>query len=246
MIEIQNLSMTFGPKALFREINLRVNAGELIVLTGPSGSGKTSLLRIIAGLQTPDSGKVFLNGELATDGRHLCHPPHRRGVGFVFQDLGLWGNLTVLHNVIIGTLGQKMRREERHERARSTLASFQIAHLASRKPGRISGGEQQRVALARAMVTEPKILLLDEPFGSLDFGLRETMHELVSNLVQDGPACIAVTHDPQDAVGLGAKRVVALEGEGCIDFSLAEWTSTEAKSQTACAWRRSIDRLKLV
>src|SRR3954468_2221132 len=162
-IEVRNLTKGFGSFVALRDVSFRVDSGELVALLGPSGSGKTTLLRIIAGLETADSGTVLFDGDDATD-----RSVKDRGVGFVFQHYALFRHMTVFENVAFGLRVQPraIRKREADIRARvkELLDLVQLAWLSSRYPSQLSGGQRQRIALARALAIEPRILLLDEPF----------------------------------------------------------------------------------
>src|SRR5512137_84220 len=170
-IEIENINKQFGGFAALGDVSLSIPSGELVALLGPSGCGKTTLLRIIAGLETPDAGRVFLQGREATD-----LPVQQRRVGFVFQNYALFRHMTVFDNIAFG-LTVKPRRErpgkaQIREKVFELLKLIQLEQLADRYPAQLSGGQRQRVALARALAVEPKVLLLDEPFGALDAKVR--------------------------------------------------------------------------
>ena len=195
-------------------VSLEVAAGESVVIVGPSGSGKTTLLRLVAGLERPDAGEIWLEGRIVSGPKRNLVAPHERGLGFVFQDLALWPHLTVRRNLefVVGSAGvPKVRRNERIEEA---LRLCRIdAHLADRYPHQLSGGEQQRVALARALVGAPRLLLLDEPLSSLDPDLRDSLRgELASLRRQLHLTMIYVTHDAEDAAILADRTVVMRKG----------------------------------
>ena len=171
-IEVKNLSKKFGDFAALDNVDLRVGDGELLALLGPSGSGKTTLLRIIAGLDWPDTGEVSFDGENA-----LSSGAGERHVGFVFQHYALFRHMTVFENVAFGLRVQPrgIRKDEATIRARvrELLDLVQLDWLSDRYPNQLSGGQRQRIALARALAIEPRILLLDEPFGALDAKVRK-------------------------------------------------------------------------
>ena len=194
-----------------RDVTLRVPDGQTLVILGPSGCGKTTLLRVIAGLEVPDRGQVRLDGvEVAAGGRVIV-PPHRRKLGFVFQDLALWPHLTVEGNLNFVLRAAKVPRTERLARAQKALRLVRIDTLASRYPHELSGGEQQRVALARAIVGEPRIVLLDEPLSSLDPELRSAIRaELVRLRYALSLTMVYVTHDREDAA-VRATRVMEMQ-----------------------------------
>jgi ABC-type Fe3+/spermidine/putrescine transport system ATPase subunit len=194
-------------------VSLEVAAGEALVILGPSGCGKTKLLRLVAGLDVPDDGEIWLDSRpVARTGRSL-EPPHGRRIGFVFQDLALWPHLTVRGNLtfVMGSVG--VAKTVWDERVRSVLELVRIDALANRYPHQLSGGEQQRAALARALVGEPRVLLLDEPFSSLDPELRRALRAELAALQRTlALTTIYVTHDRDDALALADRVVVMRAG----------------------------------
>ncbi len=176
---------------------LRCPAGSLTAVVGPSGSGKTTLVRILAGLDRPDAGRVLLDGTPWNDaGAGLCVPPQRRGLGYVFQEYSLLPHLSVWHNAVF--------RHSNHDLAEALLERLGIAHLKSARPAQISGGERQRAALVQALARRPRALLLDEPFSSLDPLTRHGLHEVLLGLKAElGIPMILVTHDIAEALRLG-------------------------------------------
>jgi len=210
LIRVNNVAKRFGAFQALKEINLQIEPGEFIALLGPSGSGKTTLLRIIAGLEFQDSGTVHLNGE-DVSGRGAGD----RGIGFVFQHYALFRHMTVAENVAFGLTVRKGKNRPTkaviQERAAELLRLVQLEGLGSRFPGQLSGGQRQRVALARALAIEPKLLLLDEPFGALDAQVRKDLRRWLGQLHrQMGLTSIFVTHDQEEALEL-ADRVVVMD-----------------------------------
>jgi len=208
MLRVDNVIVRFDGKAALDGVTLEVAAGEVVTVLGPSGSGKTTLLRVVAGLQRPDAGRVLLDGEdLATV------PPHRRGIGLVFQDHALFHHREVWGNVAFGL---RMRGDASHEierRVRELLDLVGLAGYEGRSVATLSGGEQQRVALARALAPEPRVLLLDEPLGSLDRRLRDRLLEDLDMLFDElGVTALYVTHDQAEAFALGDQVAVMREG----------------------------------
>ncbi|MCK6684059.1 MAG: TOBE-like domain-containing protein [Thermoanaerobaculia bacterium] len=210
-IEIKNIKKRFGDFTALDGISLHVPAGELVALLGPSGSGKTSLLRIIAGLELPDEGTVLFEGEDATLRR-----ARDRGVGFVFQHYALFRHLTVFENVAFGLRVRKAGRPSESEiakRVNGLLDLVQLAPLARRYPSQLSGGQRQRVALARALAVEPKVLLLDEPFGSLDATVRLELRRFLRRLHDEiRVTSVFVTHDQEEALEVADRIVVINRG----------------------------------
>lgn len=208
-IEVQNIHRQFGAYTALDDVSLKVESGELVSLLGPSGSGKTTLLRIIAGLERADSGRVLLHGSDATD-----TPVRERQVGFVFQHYALFKHLTVFKNVAFG-LNIRSRRHrpsaaEIKQRVNRLLELVQLDNLGDRYPSQLSGGQRQRVALARALAIDPKVLLLDEPFGALDAKVRKELRRWLRQLHEElHITSVFVTHDQEEALEV-AHRVVVM------------------------------------
>ncbi|MDX1564232.1 MAG: ABC transporter ATP-binding protein [Phycisphaeraceae bacterium] len=194
-------------------LHLEVAEKELLALVGPSGCGKTTTLRLIAGLERPDAGRIEINGRVVEDGSvHL--PPEQRPVGLVFQEMAVFPHLTVLKNVMFGL--HRLPRSERKPRAMEVLQMVGMADLADRKPHELSGGQQQRVALARSLAPSPSIILLDEPFSHLDPALRDdARHEIKQLLRHSGTAALLVTHDQEEALSFADRIGVMRDGHLC-------------------------------
>ena len=209
-VALRHVTKRFASHLALDDVVLDVAAGESLVILGPSGCGKTTLLRLIAGLDLPDRGEIWLeNVQAAGRGRNLL-APHRRRIGFVFQDLALWPHLTVAGNLQFVLDALKVPRFERRRRIDDGLALVRIDALAARYPHELSGGEQQRVALARALVGSPRLLLLDEPLSSLDTELRAAMRTELARLQRTlALTTVSVTHDREDAAAL-ADRVIEM------------------------------------
>ncbi len=211
-IEVRNLSKQFGTFAALRDVSLEVRSGELLALLGPSGSGKTTLLRVIAGLDVADAGQVLFQGEDATD-QHV----RERQVGFVFQHYALFRNMTIFENVAFGLRVRpkdvRPPDAEIRERVHELLKLVQLDWLAERYPHQLSGGQRQRIALARALAVEPKVLLLDEPFGALDAKVRKELRSWLRRLHDDMHiTSVFVTHDQEEALEVADRVVVMNEG----------------------------------
>ncbi len=207
-VQLRGVDKAFGTLPVLRGCALDVRQGEVMTLLGPSGCGKTTLLRVIAGLVSPDAGSVSIGGRDVT-----WVPANRRQVGMVFQHYALFPHMTVFGNVAYGLRVRRARREEIGRRVRAALALVELEALAERWPGQLSGGQQQRVALARALVLEPQVLLLDEPFGALDAKLREAMQVDLKKLVQRlGITTVFVTHDQDEALTLSDRIAVMQAG----------------------------------
>jgi sulfate transport system ATP-binding protein len=211
-ILLNNISKKFGQFAALQEINLEIPEGELVALLGPSGCGKTTLLRIIAGLESADSGQVKLNGQDITQ-QHVSN----RGIGFVFQHYALFRHMTVFDNVAFG-LRVKPKKHRPNETAikqkvHALLELVQLDWLHDRFPDQLSGGQRQRIALARALAVEPSILLLDEPFGALDASVRKDLRLWLRHLHQElHVTSIFVTHDQEEAMEVASQVVVLNHG----------------------------------
>jgi sulfate/thiosulfate transport system ATP-binding protein len=207
-IEVRHVAKTFGSFVALRDVCLTIPDGELMALLGPSGSGKTTLLRIIAGLETADIGQIlFFDRDVARAG------VGQRGVGFVFQHYALFRHMTVLENVAFGLRVRPRRlrpsREAIRQKAEQLLALVQLAGLEGRYPGQLSGGQRQRVALARALAIEPKVLLLDEPFGALDAKVRQGLRRWLRKLHDEiHVTSLFVTHDQEEALEVADRIVV--------------------------------------
>ena len=207
-IRLDNVVKTFETFRAVHGVSLEIASGELVALVGPSGSGKTTILRMVAGLEYADAGHIFFGDEDATD-----IPVRDRGVGFVFQHYALFPHMTVAENIAFGMKVSKTRRDRAAIDARVTelLRLVQLDDLGERFPGQISGGQRQRVALARALAVDPKVLLLDEPFGALDANVRRDLRRWLREIHQElGITTLFVTHDQEEALDL-ADRVVILD-----------------------------------
>jgi iron(III) transport system ATP-binding protein len=206
----------YGGRAVVDRASLFVAEGEVVALVGPSGCGKTTTLRLIAGLEKPDEGKVWIGGECAAmDGRNIVFP-HKRGIGFVFQDLALWPHLTAEGNLDFALASAGMKRRERRARVVETLRMMRAEGFAGRHPSQLSGGEQQRVAIARALVARPRLLLLDEPMSNLDASLRgQLLDELKSLQSRLKTTTVYITHDRAEAEALTARIVEMKAGRIC-------------------------------
>ncbi|WOC16352.1 ABC transporter ATP-binding protein [Pseudochrobactrum sp. MP213Fo] len=210
-LQVLNVSRHFDSTTAVKDISLSVASGEVICLVGHSGCGKTTLLKIISGIDTPDSGSIFINGQAMVNASHFIEPEKRR-VGVVFQNYALFPHLTVKQNVLFGL--RKMPKIPASQRADELLTLVGLPHMANRYPHMLSGGEQQRVALARALAPEPDILLMDEPFSNLDQGLRQQVRsETIRLLRKLGTTVIIVTHDAEEALSAGDRIVLMKSGQ---------------------------------
>ncbi len=207
-IEIKNLSKHFGDFVAVDSVNLQIGRGELFSILGGSGCGKTTLLRIMAGLEKPTSGRIFIDGVDVTD-----QPPYRRPVNMMFQSYAIFPHMTVEKNVAYGLEKDSVSKGEIKTRVSEILELVQLTQFSKRKPNQLSGGERQRVALARALVKRPKVLLLDEPLAALDKKLREhTQFELMNIQDELGITFVVVTHDQEEAMILSSRIAVMEKG----------------------------------
>ena len=227
MLEVQNLTKDYENKPLLKGVTFEVAKGELVCLLGSSGSGKSTILRIIAGLEEPESGAVLWQGQ---DLREV--PTHKRGFGLMFQDYALFPHKTVAQNIAFGLQLQGLKEEEISERVQAGLESIRMQSFADRPITELSGGEQQRVALARALAPAPNLLMLDEPLGALDHTLRtQLIQELRAILHQSQIPVIYVTHDREEAFGLADRLVILHDG-----VILQQGTPQELFEQPATPW----------
>jgi iron(III) transport system ATP-binding protein len=213
VLELEGIALAFDGRPILDGVSLAVAPKQILALAGPSGSGKTSLLRIALGLLLPSRGAVRLRGRTVSDGTRIVVPPEERGLAMVFQDLALWPHLSVHGNLGFALDARGTPRAERDRRIRDMLARVGLAGCEQRAPASLSGGERQRVAIARALVTEPDLVLFDEPLANLDVALKAEMLALIHQLLaQAGTAAIYVTHDAQEAERLAAEVVVLESG----------------------------------
>ena len=207
-ILVENVSKNFGSFKALDNINLEIRKGSLVSLLGPSGSGKSTLLRAIAGLEPPDSGKIWISGEDAT-----YKSIQERKIGFVFQHYALFKHLTIRENIAFGLKIRKASQNRTKARVEELLELIQLAGLGDRYPSQLSGGQRQRVALARALAVEPQVLLLDEPFGALDAKVRKELRTWLRRLHDEvGVTAILVTHDQEEAMEVSDEIVVMNKG----------------------------------
>ena len=207
-LRLEGVSKRFGEVRALDNVSLEVTSGELLTILGPSGSGKTTLLKVVAGFEVPDAGRVLVDGRDIT-----ALPPAKRDIGMVFQNYALFPHLTVARNVAFPLEMRNVGKTEINKRVGEALGLVELAGYEGRLPRQLSGGQQQRVALARAIVFNPRLLLLDEPFGALDRKLRETMQLEVRRLQRRlGLTTIFITHDQEEALVLSDRIAVMNQG----------------------------------
>lgn len=209
MLTLKNLTKEYNPgEPALMDLNLSLEAGELMVLLGPSGSGKTTTLRMIGGLVPPTRGDICFNGKSV-----LALPPEKRSIGMVFQDASLFPFLSVGRNVAFGLRLRKMGKKQINDRVERALEAVQLDNFANRRPDQLSGGQRQRVALARALVIQPRLLLLDEPMSNLDRGLREDLRRMIRTLQKEaGITTLFVTHDQAEALAIADRIALLIDG----------------------------------
>jgi sulfate transport system ATP-binding protein len=210
-IEVQSISKRFGDFRALDDVTLEVPEGSLTALLGPSGSGKSTLLRIVAGLEAPDSGAVLIDGSDVTAAR-----PQERGIGFVFQHYAAFTHMTVRENIAFGLRIRKRPRAEVRERVDELLSLVGLTTWAEQRPAQLSGGQRQRMALARALAVQPRVLLLDEPFGALDANVRAELRRWLRRLHDEqGVTTVLVTHDQEEAMEVA--DTIAVMNTGTIE-----------------------------
>ncbi len=214
MIKICDVSKRYGGYDALRQVSLELSPGEILLLAGPSGCGKTTLLRIIAGLERPDEGKVLIDGAEASTPAYVLEPC-KRNVSLIFQDLALWPHMSVREHVGFAIRGDRLPKAVIRSRTDDILRSVSLDGLGTRHPHQLSGGERQRLAIARALAPDARWLLMDEPFASLDLFLTEELEELIVRLKKNiGMGILYVTHSPRGALPVADR--VALMREGHI------------------------------
>lgn len=214
-IEIENLTKRYGAMTALDNVSLKIESGEFLVLLGPSGCGKTTLLRCLAGLETPDEGEIYMDGELVFSSKlNRIVPPGKRNLGMVFQSYALWPHMTVRDNVKFGLDVLNLSESDSKDRLDQVLKDLGMSDLQNRYPSELSGGQQQRVALARLLATKPPVFLMDEPLSNLDARLRMDMRvELKKFQASTGSTTVYVTHDQTEAMTMSTRVVVMRGGQ---------------------------------
>ncbi len=211
VLVLDRAAKSFGARRAVEGFSLEVLAGERVALLGPSGCGKTTVLRLLAGFEVPDAGRVVVGNETAAADGRMYLSPENRNLGMVFQDLALWPHLTVWENLAFGLRAHRVHKAERARRIHEMLGRVELTDYAHARPATLSGGQQQRVAFARALVLRPRALLMDEPLSSLDYELNLRLRaELLALHRALGFAFVYVTHDRDEAFAL-AQRIVLME-----------------------------------
>ncbi|MDC0224527.1 ABC transporter ATP-binding protein, partial [Deltaproteobacteria bacterium] len=210
MIECRNLTKNYGTLTAVSDISLQLGENEFVSVLGPSGCGKSTLLRLIAGLEVPSTGQVFLHDK-EISGKKISLPPEHRKFGMIFQDFALFPHLSIEDNIAFGVKGSS---SEKRQKVKELLKLVDLSHLIKKMPHQISGGEQQRIAVARALAPKPRLILMDEPFSNLDNQLRQHLRlEIRDILKQEGVATILVTHDQVEAITFSDSVLLMREGK---------------------------------
>jgi ABC-type Fe3+/spermidine/putrescine transport system ATPase subunit len=213
-VQLTNVSKHYAGQPVICDFSLEIEQGERIVIFGPSGCGKTTLLRLLAGFISPDSGSIMIDGERVAADARIIKQPEDRNLGMVFQDLALWPHLTVKGNLDFGLKAKGLPKRARQERIAEILRLMQMEPFIHTRPAELSGGQQQRVALARALVLRPKVLLMDEPLSALELELNIRLRKEINKLQQSiGFTLIYVTHDREEAVDIASRVVVMKNGK---------------------------------
>ena len=212
IIKLENISHSYGNKSVLNDLSLNFETNKLTCLLGSSGSGKTTILRLIAGLESPEQGSISIDGKLANDSKLIHTDPHDRNIGFIFQDLALWPHFTVFKNIAFGLSERKEKNIEKT--VYEILGFFGLKTEAEKYPHQLSGGQQQLVAISRSLVLKPKILLMDEPLANLDVKLKRKILEHIQNIKQEfNISIVYVTHDHKEAFIIADRIIVLNDGK---------------------------------
>lgn len=225
-ITLDHIHHSYKNQPTLEDFSFSFTSQRMIALLGPSGCGKTTLLRLIAGLETPQSGRVLIDGKVVTDNKNLIVLPHKRGMGFIFQDLALWPHMSVYENIAFGLHEQGKKQIE--QTVKNSLDIFGIADTVHKYPHQLSGGQKQMVAIARTLVLEPKVLLMDEPMANIDVQVKEQILLYLKTLQPlYGFTLLYVTHDHREAFDIGEEIVVMREGKIMAHGTKEEILKTE-------------------
>ena len=222
-IKLERIGKSFGKQKVLKGVSLEARQGEIMAILGVSGAGKTTLLRVIAGLEKPQEGRVFIGNELATEGEKILIPPHRRRLGFIFQNLGLWEHMTVEEHLIF--VWKTLARPWDTGKIEGILGFLDLLPHRKKKPYQLSGGERQRLAFARALAQEPEFLLMDEPLANLDVMRKRKLREEILKIKKRGIGILYVTHDPWDVRALSDRIAVLHEGKILQEGNLEQLSS---------------------
>ncbi len=213
-LQVNQLVKTFDKKEIVKGISFDVEKGQLLTLLGPSGCGKTTTLRMIAGIEIPDCGEIYIDEKLANRDKKICISQKERNIGMVFQDLALWPHMTVYENIEFGLKANDIRRDERRKKIEEVLQCINMQKYARAYPQTLSGGQKQLVAIARSIVTRPRLLLMDEPLSNIDVKLRQDIRQEIKRIQQEtNITTLYVTHDQEDAFFLSNRIAVINEGK---------------------------------
>lgn len=216
MISIRDLTKSFGEVKAVDHVSFEIQEGESLAIFGPSGSGKTTLLRLIAGLELPDEGEIYINGALMSRGGQAV-PPHQRGIGFMFQTAALWPHMTIAENILFGL--HNLTKDAAFQRLDEILERVELQGLERRYPAQLSGGQSRRVALARTLAPKPKVLLMDEPLTNVDPDLKASLLRLVKETASvEGTTLLYVTHDNTEANEIAKGKLLEMVNGRIIEL----------------------------
>ncbi|QCR25272.1 ABC transporter ATP-binding protein [Pontibacter qinzhouensis] len=206
-VELRNVSKSYGKKQVLQDITVEVKKGDLACLLGSSGSGKTTILKLLAGFEAPDSGEISIGGEVVSGNGKVTVAPHKRGIGYIFQDLALWPHMTAFENIAFGL---KARKEPDYRiKVQETAEWLGVKDSLDKYPSQLSGGQQQLVAIGRSLVLQPRVLLMDEPLANLDVKLKKVVREKIIELKEAlGITIIYVSHDHREAFSLASQLII--------------------------------------
>ncbi len=228
IINLNGITHFYGDKPVLQNLSLNVEANQLTCLLGDTGSGKSTILRLIAGLETPQKGQISIQDKLVTQSQKIIVPPHQRNLGYIFQDLALWPHFTVYKNIAFGL--EERKEKDVKNKVFEMLDFFGLHEQAKKYPHQLSGGQKQLVAISRSLILKPKILLMDEPLSNLDVKLKRKILEHIKNLKKDFDLTIVyVTHDHKEAFAIADKIMVLNEGKIEQEGTVEEIKNSENK-----------------